>query len=200
MPATPAGVRGAPSPAGAPRCRRRSTRTRTSRRCSPTNDEWTRRTDGIRERPQGRHDDGSLSVDAGPEALEMSGVALNEIETLVLATTTPDRVVPGSSPAWRASSGCAAARWTSRRLLGLHVRARRRSRPDRDGREQGPLHRHGHAHADHRLDGPQHGDPVRRRVGRRRARGLHPATGSCSGGTSMRTAPPRSSSTRRSAA
>ncbi len=39
-----------------------------------------------------------LSVESGRKAIEMSGVDPNEIDTLILATTTPDRVVPASAP------------------------------------------------------------------------------------------------------
>ena len=39
-----------------------------------------------------------LSVESGRKALEMSGVDLSSIDAVVLATTTPDRVVPASAP------------------------------------------------------------------------------------------------------
>lgn len=62
-----------------------------------TDDEWIVERTGIRE----RHVGGStteLSVRAGRQALEMSGVDLSDIDGLILATTTPDRVVPASAP------------------------------------------------------------------------------------------------------
>jgi 3-oxoacyl-[acyl-carrier-protein] synthase III len=40
-----------------------------------------------------------LSIESGRKALEMSGVELSSIDALILATTTPDRTVPASSPA-----------------------------------------------------------------------------------------------------
>jgi 3-oxoacyl-[acyl-carrier-protein] synthase III len=40
----------------------------------------------------------NLSVEAGRRAIEMSGVDPAEIDTLILATTTPDRTVPASAP------------------------------------------------------------------------------------------------------
>lgn len=62
-----------------------------------TDDEWIVERTGIRE----RHVGGStteLSVRAGRQALEMSGVDLSDIDGVILATTTPDRVVPASAP------------------------------------------------------------------------------------------------------
>ncbi len=63
-----------------------------------TNDEWITERTGIKE----RHVGGStvqLSIESGRMALEMSGVDPASIDALVLATTTPDRVVPASSAA-----------------------------------------------------------------------------------------------------
>ena len=62
-----------------------------------TSDEWIVDRTGIRERHVGGTTT-DLSVEAGRKALEMSGVDPAEIDTLVLATTTPDRCVPASSP------------------------------------------------------------------------------------------------------
>ena len=62
-----------------------------------TDDDWIVERTGIRQ----RHVGGStteLSVRAGRKALEMSGVDLSEIDGVILATTTPDRVVPASAP------------------------------------------------------------------------------------------------------
>jgi 3-oxoacyl-[acyl-carrier-protein] synthase III len=63
-----------------------------------TSDEWIVERTGIRERHVGGTTVG-LSIEAGRKALEMSGVDPLEIGGLVLATTTPDRVVPASSAA-----------------------------------------------------------------------------------------------------
>jgi 3-oxoacyl-[acyl-carrier-protein] synthase-3 len=62
-----------------------------------TSDEWIIERTGIRERRVGGTTTG-LSIESGRKALEMSGVPLESIDALVLATTTPDRVVPASSP------------------------------------------------------------------------------------------------------
>jgi 3-oxoacyl-[acyl-carrier-protein] synthase III len=62
-----------------------------------TNDAWIVERTGI----QQRHVGGTttdLSVEAGRKALDMAGIDPATIDTLVLATTTPDRTVPGSSP------------------------------------------------------------------------------------------------------
>jgi 3-oxoacyl-[acyl-carrier-protein] synthase-3 len=69
-----------------------------------TSDEWIVERTGIRERHVGGTTVG-LSIEAGRQALEMSGVDLAEIDAIVLATTTPDRTVPASSAAVQAELG-----------------------------------------------------------------------------------------------
>ncbi len=63
-----------------------------------TNDQWIVERTGIRERHVGGTTVG-LSIESGRQALEMSGLDVREIDAVVLATTTPDRTVPGSSAA-----------------------------------------------------------------------------------------------------
>ena len=63
-----------------------------------TSHEWIVERTGIHERRVGGTTVG-LSVEAGRAALDMSGVDLASIDALVLATTTPDRTVPGSAAA-----------------------------------------------------------------------------------------------------
>lgn len=63
-----------------------------------TSHDWIVERTGIHERHVGGTTVG-LSVEAGRAALDMSGVDLASIDALVLATTTPDRTVPGSAPA-----------------------------------------------------------------------------------------------------
>ena len=61
-----------------------------------TSDEWIRERTGI----QSRHVGGmtsDLSIQSARKALAMAGVDANEIDGLVLATTTPDRTVPATS-------------------------------------------------------------------------------------------------------
>ena len=63
-----------------------------------TNADWIVERTGINE----RHVGGStvdLSVESGRKAMDMSGVDPLAIDGLILATTTPDRVVPASAPA-----------------------------------------------------------------------------------------------------
>jgi len=62
-----------------------------------TSDEWITERTGIKERHVGGTTTG-LSIESGRKALEMSGVALDSVDAVVLATTTPDRVVPASAP------------------------------------------------------------------------------------------------------
>ena len=61
-----------------------------------TNDEWIVERTGIKERRIGGST-ASLSVEAGRQAMEMAGLEPSQIDALVLATTTPDRTIPGTS-------------------------------------------------------------------------------------------------------
>ena len=54
-----------------------------------TSDEWIRERTGIRERRVGGTTAG-LAIDAARHALDRAGVAPEDIDLLVLATTTPD--------------------------------------------------------------------------------------------------------------
>ncbi len=69
-----------------------------------TNDAWIRERTGIRERRVGGST-ASLSVESGRRALEVAGLAPDDIDVLILATTTPDRQVPGTSAAVQAALG-----------------------------------------------------------------------------------------------
>lgn len=62
-----------------------------------TSDEWIYSRTGIRQRHVGGTTAG-LSVEAGRQAIERAGVDPSSIDALVLATTTPDRTVPGTAP------------------------------------------------------------------------------------------------------
>ncbi|HEX4244062.1 MAG TPA: beta-ketoacyl-ACP synthase III [Acidimicrobiales bacterium] len=61
-----------------------------------TTDEWIRERTGIRERRIGGTT-GALSIEAGREAIECSGVDPGTIELLVLCTTTPDQTMPANA-------------------------------------------------------------------------------------------------------
>jgi 3-oxoacyl-[acyl-carrier-protein] synthase-3 len=61
-----------------------------------TNHDWIVDRTGISERRVGGTTAG-LSVEAGRQALDMSGVRPEDIDILILATTTPDRLVPATS-------------------------------------------------------------------------------------------------------
>ncbi len=61
-----------------------------------TSDEWIRERTGIRERRIGLPAS-TLGIEAGRAAMEMAGVSPAEIDLLILATTTPDQRVPGTS-------------------------------------------------------------------------------------------------------
>ncbi len=61
-----------------------------------TTDAWIRERTGIERRHWGGTT-ASLSIDAGRKALAMSGIDPSLIEVLVLATTTPDQMVPATA-------------------------------------------------------------------------------------------------------
>jgi len=61
-----------------------------------TNDAWIRERTGIRERRIGGTTS-QLAIDAGLAALEKAGRRPDEIDAVILATTTPDQIVPGTS-------------------------------------------------------------------------------------------------------
>ena len=74
-----------------------------------TNHDWILERTGISERRVGGTTAG-LSIESGRLALEMSGVDPDDIDVLILATTTPDRLVPATSA-------------TVQHALGLHCGA-----------------------------------------------------------------------------
>jgi 3-oxoacyl-[acyl-carrier-protein] synthase-3 len=61
-----------------------------------TNDAWIQERTGIRERRIGGTTSG-LAIEAGLAALEKAGRRPDEIDGIILATTTPDQIVPGTS-------------------------------------------------------------------------------------------------------
>jgi len=61
-----------------------------------TNDAWIQERTGIRERRIGGTTSG-LAIEAGLAALERAGRRPDEIDAVILATTTPDQIVPGTS-------------------------------------------------------------------------------------------------------
>jgi 3-oxoacyl-[acyl-carrier-protein] synthase-3 len=63
-----------------------------------TSDEWIVERTGIRQRHFGGTTSG-LAIEAARRALDCAGRSAGEIENLVLATTTPDDIVPGTAPA-----------------------------------------------------------------------------------------------------
>ena len=97
MPATPSGIRGATITGWGTALPPKVLTNKDLEEMFDTSDEWITERTGIRERHVGGTTTG-LSIESGRKALEMSGVALDTVDALVLATTTPDRVVPASSP------------------------------------------------------------------------------------------------------
>ncbi len=61
-----------------------------------TTDEWIRERTGIRERHIGGTTS-QLAIDAGLVALKRAGRRPDEVDAVILATTTPDQIVPGTS-------------------------------------------------------------------------------------------------------
>ena len=73
-----------------------------------TSDEWIVERTGIKERRQGGTTSG-LAVESGRRALERAGRRGEEIDLLVLATTTPDQAVPATSSWVHNELGCRGA-------------------------------------------------------------------------------------------
>ena len=89
----------------------------------PTSDDWIRERTGIRSRhvatgpfvpddpaapaspPGGLGTTGMLAVEAATHALASAGLGPNEIDLLILCTTTPDQAVPATSAATAAALG-----------------------------------------------------------------------------------------------
>jgi 3-oxoacyl-[acyl-carrier-protein] synthase III len=69
-----------------------------------TSDEWIRERTGIRERRIGGTAK-SLGVEAAQRAMADAGVAPGDIDFLVFATTTPDRIAPATAPMAAADLG-----------------------------------------------------------------------------------------------
>jgi 3-oxoacyl-[acyl-carrier-protein] synthase-3 len=69
-----------------------------------TSDEWIRERTGIQERRVGGTTAG-LSAEAARQAIARSGIDPATIDAIVLATTTPDRAVPGTSATVAAELG-----------------------------------------------------------------------------------------------
>ena len=62
-----------------------------------TSDEWISERTGIRERRMGSSTR-ELAVLAGTEAMKDAGVSPSDIDVLILATTTPERMAPATAP------------------------------------------------------------------------------------------------------
>ena len=62
-----------------------------------TSHEWIRERTGITERHIGGTTSG-LAIEAGQKAMSMAGVGPEDIDLVILATTSPDDQVPGTSP------------------------------------------------------------------------------------------------------
>ena len=73
-----------------------------------TTDEWILERTGIRERRFGGTS-GSLAVDAGQQALDVAGVDATTVDLVVLATTTPDRLMPATAAYVQDALGCRGA-------------------------------------------------------------------------------------------
>ena len=69
-----------------------------------TSDEWIRERTGVRERRIGLPTS-TMGIESGRAAMEMAGVAPDDIDLLVLATTTPDQRVPGTAAVIHAELG-----------------------------------------------------------------------------------------------
>lgn len=69
-----------------------------------TTDEWITERTGIKERRIGGTTAG-LSIESGRKAMEVAGVSPDQIDLVILSTTTPDRQVPASASAVQTGLG-----------------------------------------------------------------------------------------------
>lgn len=97
MPAIPPGIRGARFTGWGTALGHRTVTNDDLAATMDTNDQWIRERTGIERRHIGGTN-AELSSEAGAAALRMAGVDPQSIDALVLATTTPDRAVPATSP------------------------------------------------------------------------------------------------------
>lgn len=101
-----------------------------------TSDEWITERTGIKERRIGGSAK-TLGARAGPRALDDAGVEAKDIDFLVLATTTPDRITPATStliahalglscPAMDLNAACSGFMYAVRTAYGLLETGNRR--------------------------------------------------------------------------
>ncbi len=69
-----------------------------------TSDTWITERTGIKERRIGGSTR-ALAIDAGQRALQMSGLPAESLDAIILATTTPDRVIPATASSVQTSLG-----------------------------------------------------------------------------------------------
>ncbi len=69
-----------------------------------TNDEWIRERTGIAERRVGGVST-TMAIESGREAMERAGVKPDDIELVILATTSPDQMIPCSAATVQAELG-----------------------------------------------------------------------------------------------
>jgi 3-oxoacyl-[acyl-carrier-protein] synthase-3 len=97
MPAVPSGVRGARITGWGTALPEKVLTNHDLEQMVDTSHDWIVDRTGIHQRHVGGSTAG-LSIEAGRRAIHMSGIDPAAIDALVLATTTPDRVVPATSP------------------------------------------------------------------------------------------------------
>src|SRR5918997_613623 len=117
MPATPSGIRGATITGWGTALPPKVLTNKDLEGMFDTSDEWITERTGIRERRVGGTTTG-LSIESGRKALEMSGVPLDQVDAVVLATTTPR----SCSPTDPAQSCCRAVRATGSCSDGISTR------------------------------------------------------------------------------
>ena len=96
MPAVPAGITGAVITGWGTSLPERVLTNADLATMMDTSDEWIRERTGIHERHVGGVTS-QLSIESGAKAMAMAGIDPSEIDAIILATTTPDRSVPGTS-------------------------------------------------------------------------------------------------------
>jgi 3-oxoacyl-[acyl-carrier-protein] synthase-3 len=80
-----------------------------------TSDEWIRQHTGIRERRIATGDEtvATMSAKAARAALAVAGLTAQDLDLIIMSTSSPDRQLPGAAQTAPGSAGAAAAAWAA---------------------------------------------------------------------------------------
>ena len=131
-----------------------------------TSDEWIRERSGIKRRHIAADDEktSDMGLKAANQALEAAGVDAQDVDLVIVATTTPDKVFPSTACIIQRQLGIKNNTGVrrARRMLRIHLRIGRCNAVHHDRwRQERTRHRLGNLFQDPRLDGSLHLRAVR---------------------------------------